>query len=201
MQGTDAENFGRTVKADKDLIGTVMVMMTPLGYREDPEDVKKNGFPICLPRPVKSSQLFCCLTTLLGEKSKPSETETLESTSLCPEPAGTFRHPVRILMVDDDVISRKFASRLLTKSGYHVDMADSGKAAIGKLSSENYDIVLMDVQMPLMDGYETTRVIRDRQSDVRDHGIPIIAITANAMKGDREKCLAAKMDDYVIKAD
>ena len=125
--------------------------------------------------------------------------EPLEPEPFCPALAGTFQRSVRILLVDDDMINRKYGSSLLIKLGCRVDMADSGKAAIRKLGTENYDIVLMDVQMPLMDGYGTTRIIRDRRSDVRDHDIPIIAITANAMEGDREKCLEAKMNDYVTK--
>ena len=199
LQEKSAESFARTVKADKDLCGTVIVLMTPVGHREDPENVKKNGFSTCLPSPVRSSQLFYCLTALLSEKAQLPEMAPSESTSFCPAPSGTFQRPVWILLVDDDMINRKYGSSLLVKLGYQVDTADSGKAAIRKLGTESYDIVLMDVQMPLMDGYETTRLIRDRLSDVRNHDIPVIAVTANAMKGDREKCIAAKMDDYITK--
>jgi two-component system, sensor histidine kinase and response regulator len=199
LRGMAAETFARTVKADEDLAEPAMVTMIPLGHREETEKIKKIGFSASLSRPIKSAQLFRCLTSLLDEKSNQSASDALETTSSCSAPAVTFRRSVRILLVDDDMINRKYASALLLKLGHRVDTADSGNAVIQKLREKSYDVVLMDVQMPGMDGYETTRVIRDRRSDVRDHDIPVIAITANAMKGDREKCLAAKMDDYVSK--
>ncbi|KKL54214.1 hypothetical protein LCGC14_2267670, partial [marine sediment metagenome] len=92
------------------------------------------------------------------------------------------------------------ASRILEKKlGYHADVVTNGKEAIESLKRLDYDLVLMDCQMPEMDGYEATRTIRDENSTVRNHNIPIIAMTANVMKGDRENCLEAGMNDYVTK--
>jgi CheY-like chemotaxis protein len=91
------------------------------------------------------------------------------------------------------------ALRYLEKSGYRADAVDSGKKAVEALEMIPYDIVLMDVQMPEMDGYEATHIIRDPQSRVLKHDVPVIAITANAMKGDRERCLDAGMNDYISK--
>ncbi|MDP6542599.1 MAG: response regulator [Phycisphaerae bacterium] len=107
---------------------------------------------------------------------------------------------IRILLVEDSRMNREVALHILKrKLGYQADTAADGKEALQALSGQKYDLVLMDCQMPGMDGYEATRTIRDPASDVLDHDIRIVAITANAMKGDREKCLEAGMDDYITK--
>jgi CheY-like chemotaxis protein len=103
-------------------------------------------------------------------------------------------------VAEDNIINQKIALRILGKKlGYRADIANNGKEAIESLKRFDYDLVLMDCQMPEMDGYEATRSIRDETSSVRNHSIPIIAMTANAMKSDREKCLEIGMDDYVTK--
>ncbi len=106
---------------------------------------------------------------------------------------------VRILVVEDNEINLKVAVKIVDMIGFKTDTATNGHEALQKLNTTSYDLVLMDIQMPVMDGYEATTRIRDPQSNVNGHGIPIIAMTANAMKGDREKCLQAGMDDYVSK--
>lgn len=107
---------------------------------------------------------------------------------------------VRILLVEDSPMNREVALHILgRKLGYTADTASNGEEAIEALRGKKYDLVLMDCQMPGMDGYQATRTIRDPDSDVLDHDVRIVAITANAMQGDREKCLAAGMDDYVTK--
>ena len=107
------------------------------------------------------------------------------------------RHPLRILLAEDNVVNQKLALRLLQQMGYRADVAANGIEAIECLERQPYDVVLMDVQMPEMDGLEATRRIMQRWS--RPHRPRIIAITANAMQGDRELCLAAGMDDYITK--
>ena len=105
----------------------------------------------------------------------------------------------RILVVDDNSINLKVALKMLNVYGLSTGTATNGQEALKMLSTKPFDLVLMDIQMPVMDGYEATARIRDPQSSVRAHDIPIIAMTANAMKGDREKCLRAGMEDYISK--
>jgi len=105
----------------------------------------------------------------------------------------------RLLVVEDNVVNQKVAMRMLVKMGYEVDLAEDGRQALERLAAARYDAVLMDCQMPEMDGYEATRHIRDLSSAVLDHDVPVIAMTANAFAEDRERCLAAGMNDFLSK--
>jgi two-component system sensor histidine kinase/response regulator len=106
---------------------------------------------------------------------------------------------VRILLVEDDATNQFAISRLLSKYGYQVDVAGDGSQGLKLLEESDYALVLMDCMMPVLDGYEATAAIRDRASKVRNHAVPVIALTANAMREDRDNCLAAGMDDYLSK--
>ncbi|GAB6909992.1 Response regulator receiver (fragment) [Desulfosarcina cetonica] len=106
---------------------------------------------------------------------------------------------MRILLVEDNLINQKLTLALLKRFGLTADTAGNGKIALERLAARPYDLVLMDVQMPEMDGYEATRQIRAGQAGVLDAQIPIVAVTAHAMQGDRERCLAAGMSDYIAK--
>jgi CheY-like chemotaxis protein len=105
----------------------------------------------------------------------------------------------RVLLAEDSPINRKVVLALLAKLNCHADAVTSGRQALQALESTAYDLVLMDCQMPDMDGYEATRQIRNSHSHVRNHAVPIVAVTAHAIKGDREKCLEAGMDGYLAK--
>jgi CheY-like chemotaxis protein len=106
---------------------------------------------------------------------------------------------IRILVAEDNPVNQTLALKLLEKLGYMAEAVDNGKKAVAALEKTDYDLVLMDVQMPEMDGLEATRTIRDPKSRVLNHEIPIVAFTAHAMKGDRERCLESGMDDYISK--
>ncbi|MFA6012133.1 MAG: response regulator, partial [Desulfobacteraceae bacterium] len=106
---------------------------------------------------------------------------------------------LRILIAEDNPVNQKLTMRLLEKRGYVTGLAENGRQVLEELERQTYDLILMDMQMPVMDGIEATRTIRSQKKDVAFRNIPIIGLTANAMKGDRELCLDAGMDDYVTK--
>jgi CheY-like chemotaxis protein len=101
--------------------------------------------------------------------------------------------------VEDNAVNQKLAAHVLKRRGYRIDVAGNGIAALRALKATAYHLVLMDIQMPEMDGFEATKLIRNPETEVLNHNVPIIAMTANALKGDRESCLAAGMDDYIAK--
>jgi signal transduction histidine kinase len=198
MPQMDGHVLGQRIKTDPELKDTKLVMLTGWGQRGDATRVSDIGFSGYLTKPIKGSQLFECLVTILGKTATPTEDK--------PVPKLVTRHTlaerkrrIRILLVEDNIVNQKLALRFLQKLGCRTDAVANGKEAIKALEMVPYDLVLMDVQMPEMDGYEATKFIRDPQSSVRNHKVPIIAITANAMKGDRERCIAAGMDDYISK--
>jgi PAS domain S-box-containing protein len=198
MPVMDGATLGGKIKADPDLNPTRLVMLTSAGMRGDASRLKAIGFSAYLNKPVKKSHLYDSLATVLGIPSTPSrERSTPIITRYGLEEAKKRR--VRILVAEDNVVNQKVALHILQKLGYRADAVADGREAVMALETIPYDLVLMDVQMPQMDGFEATGVIRDPASRVRNHHIPVIAMTAHAMKGDREKCLEAGMDDYVSK--
>ena len=116
-----------------------------------------------------------------------------------PESFSVNWEPVRILLAEDNIVNQHVAVGILKKLGLRADAVANGAEAVTALETIHYDLVLMDVQMPVMDGLEATRLIRDASSAVKNHQIPIIAMTAGVMQGDREQCLDAGMNDYVTK--
>ena len=198
MPVMDGATLGERIKGDPRLNPTRLVMLTSAGKRGDASRLKAIGFSAYLNKPVKKSHLYDCLVTVLGIPATPSkERATPIITRYGLEEAKKKR--VRILVAEDNVVNQKVALRILQKLGYRADAVADGREAVVALETIPYDLVLMDVQMPQMDGFEATGVIRDPASRVRNHRIPVIAMTAHAMKGDREKCLEAGMDDYVSK--
>ena len=155
-------------------------------------------------KPVKPIQLLETLKTVFGGKHSASSNEASTASAQKPsEPAKlridpnlSQRIPLKILLTEDNMINQKVATRILDRMGYRADVAANGLESIDCLRRQNYDVVLMDVQMPVMDGLEASR--RIRQSDDLNN-LYIIAMTANAMAGDREKCIDAGMNDYVTK--
>ena len=171
-----------------------LVLFTSLGHR----DAESGPFAAVLTKPLRRSQLFDTLVTLLAHDAAPKSEPTLAPAARPRVDAGlAARHPLRILLAEDNVVNQKLALRLLQQMGYRADLASNGVEAIESIARQPYDVVLMDVQMPEMDGLEATRRIVSRWPD--GDRPRIVAMTANAMQGDREACLAAGMDDYVVK--
>jgi len=135
-------------------------------------------------------------TAMLEKQPKAPEVPALETAGSTGGLKNTY---VRFLLIEDDAINQFALSRLLSMTGYRVDVADNGSEGLKLLEENDYSLVLMDCMMPVLDGYQATAAIRDPASNVKNHAVPVIAITANAMREDRDKCLAAGMDDYLSK--
>jgi len=169
-----------------------------MGERGDAGRLSKMGFSAYITKPIKQKHLYDCLALVYGSSQLPPDER----------PDGIItRHSIdekknlgkRILLAEDNITNQKVAVAILRKLGCRTDIAVNGLEAVKALRTVPYDFVLMDCQMPEMDGYEATRMIRSSDSSVRDHKIPIIAMTANALSRDREKCLEAGMNDYISK--
>ena len=198
MPEIDGETLGRTIKADPQLRDTSLVMITSYGKRGDAKRLEALGFSAYLTKPVKQSQLYDCLATVLGAGDpsvKARETPLVTRHTISED----SRRRVRILLAEDNATNQQVALSILQKLGFHADIVADGRQAVRALETGSYDIVLMDVQMPVMDGFEATRAIRSCEAKASNRRIPIIAMTAHAMKGDRERCLEAGMDDYISK--
>ncbi len=171
-----------------------MVLFTSLGRRE--AIAEGDGlFKTTLAKPLRQSQLFDTLMTLLAHVSAHAQPSAPTKPGIDAQMAA--RHPLRILLAEDNVVNQKLALRLLQQMGYRADVASNGVEAIECVARQRYDVILMDVQMPEMDGLEASRRITQRWA--ANQRPRIVAMTANAMQGDREVCLAAGMDDYVTK--
>jgi CheY-like chemotaxis protein len=170
-----------------------LIFLSSLGRRESGADGL--DFAAFLTKPLKPSSLFNALASLFVSEQASPKKDGSEAISSEPR-AGEVRR-LRILLAEDNAVNQKLALRLLERIGLHADLAENGLEAIAALERQPYDVILMDVQMPEMDGLEATREIRRRWQGVdRPH---IIAMTANAMQGDRELCIEAGMDDYLSK--
>ena len=195
MPGMDGLALALAVKGDPTIAATKLVVMTARGNRAVVEPLLAAGVAATLSKPIKQSQLFDCLVRAAGGQTDAAPEEDT--------PTGRFletsqpSHSTRILLAEDNAVNQKVAIRQLQKLGYAADAVGNGREVLEALSSLPYDIVLMDCQMPEMDGYEATAEIRRREGSAK-HTV-IIAITANAMEGDRERCDAAGMDDFVTK--
>jgi PAS domain S-box-containing protein len=169
-----------------------LILFTSLGRRE--ARAEDEGFAAYLHKPIKPSQLFDALVSVVADQPVHVAPRAAARSELDPEMAR--RHPLRILLAEDNVVNQKVALRLLAQMGYRADVAANGLEAIEAVERQTYDVVLMDVQMPELDGFEASREINRRRPAARPR---IVAMTANAMQGDRELCVAAGMDDYVAK--
>src|SRR5437660_1371161 len=187
-----AEQIHRSLKAQT----FPLIMLTSLGRRDI--DTRGVQFAAFLHKPIKPSQLYNTLVALFAgqEQVQPIPPST-EATSRRFDAALAQRLPLRILLAEDNTVNQKLAVRLLERMGYRADVVANGLEVLEALQRQSYDVILMDVQMPEMDGLEASRVIHeDWPIEDRPH---IVALTANAMQGDREECMAAGMDDYLTK--
>ncbi len=197
MPVMDGERLAEEIRNDQEIRDTSLIMLTSMGRQNSLGRFKDIGFDAYLTKPIRQSQLFNSIVDAV-EKGR-RKTGEFKKTITADKPAPVAAAPVKILVVEDNHVNQKLAISMLKKLGYDADVSDNGRDAVEKLKRMRYDIVFMDIQMPVMDGFEATSVIRDKASSVLNHGVPIIAMTAHALKGDREKCIAAGMDGYVSK--
>jgi len=201
----DGETLGRSIKNNSALQKTLLVMLTSIGQRGDAKRMKEAGFSAYLVKPVSPSLLFDALSTVWGASIEGISTELItrhtlaESPDVRQEPTAKMARPIhaRVLVVDDNIVNQKMAVKMLEKLGCTIEVANNGLEAVERVEKSTYDLVLMDCQMPEMDGYEATVKIRLHENSSK-HTL-IIAMTAYAMQGDRERCLKAGMDDYIAK--
>ncbi len=194
LPGCDGVELGRQIKADPHLALTAMVLLTTLGRRLDTQRIEQAGFVATTTKPLKQDQLHECLSRALGRQDAIPAGQA-ESGESAPVSAQTWK----ILLAEDNLINQKVAHKMISSLGYNADVVANGIEALRALEKIEYDMVLMDCQMPEMNGFMATIAIRDPQSCVLNHKVPIIAMTANAMSEDREECLKAGMDDYLSK--
>jgi len=185
-----AEEMGRR----PDLAGSTILMLSSSGRVEDPNRSRALGIAVHLTKPVKADDLFDAICRALD--GPPRVMRPAPSPPAAALPAPPVRR-VSILVAEDNVVNQRVASKFIEKLGCRVDVVANGLEAVEAAERLRYDLILMDVQMPEMDGFAATLEIRQRQGS--GSRVPIVALTANALSGDRERCLAAGMDDYLAK--
>jgi CheY-like chemotaxis protein len=184
-------DLAERIRQDSTLESAIVMMFTSGDRPKDGSDSEPPGVAACVLKPVKNSELFdavqIALSITLGAAPKPLVADSVRRLP-----------PLDVLLVEDSLVNQKLAAALLRKHGHATFIANNGREAVEAFETRQFDVVLMDVQMPDMDGIEATRAIRNRERRTGGH-VPIVAMTAHALKGDRELCLAAGMDDYIAK--
>ena len=197
MPGCDGATLGKTILAEPALRGARLILLTSSGQRGDGRMFSELGFAAYLLKPVTHRDLTDCLMMVLGTQAEGWRTATQPIVTRHALRSQRHREAHHILLAEDNVVNQKVACRILEKLGYRVDVAGDGQAAFEAWQSGRYHVILMDCQMPVMDGFETTRKIREHEGAGKH--VPIIALTAHAMKGADNECRSAGMDDYLSK--
>jgi PAS domain S-box-containing protein len=207
MPGMDGLELALRIKSEPEISATRLVLLTSVGQRGDAKAAQHAGIAAYLTKPIRQSLLYECLSLVLGSTpnavapTHQAATPIITRHSL--SEAQTRSRPL-VLVVEDNPVNQKVAANMIEKLGYRVNVAANGREAVESLARIPYALVFMDCQMPEMDGFEATRVIRNQEASLQQAGgklphLPIIAMTANAMKEDRDRCLAAGMDDFLSK--
>ncbi|RLP54199.1 MAG: response regulator [Ketobacter sp.] len=214
MPGMNGAELGQRLKADPRFSAMPLVMMTSMGHRGDANHFAELGFSAYFPKPVTTADLFVALAVVAADgpelhQAKPLVTrhylKTLRSDVAPFDPRAPIAWPerTRLLVVEDNAVNLEVTKMMLSELGLVADVAGNGKEALKAIAAaagtDPYTMVLMDCQMPELDGYEATRLIRAGQAGPANRDVVIVAMTANAMKGDEERCLQAGMDDYLSK--
>jgi PAS domain S-box-containing protein len=205
MPEMDGFTLAEQIQAREELAGAVVLMLSSADRAGDAARCRQLGLARYVVKPVKQSELLDAILQEMGAplgpvapSKGPAPQAKAAPAQPAPAPAAAGQRPLRILVAEDNLINQKLATKLLSNQGHTVLLAGNGREALAVLERETVDLVLMDVQMPEMGGFEATARVRERERGTARH-LPVIALTAHAMKGDREECLAAGMDAYVSK--
>jgi PAS domain S-box-containing protein len=196
FQMPDLDGFGlaQRMMQRPELQTTMIMMLSSVGHRGDALHFRELGVAAYLTKPVRQSLLLDAVLSVLAINDLPTESKVLVTRHSLNE----ARRPLRILLAEDNAVNRHLVTALLSKRGHTTVAVGNGREAVAQVAAGGFDLVLMDVQMPEMDGFEATAAIRKAEATTGEH-MPIVALTAHAMKGDREACLAAGTDDYLSK--
>jgi signal transduction histidine kinase/DNA-binding response OmpR family regulator len=187
------------IKADASLGSLKLVMLTSLDAADDSERAREIGVDRRLTKPVRRAELQACISAVVGVGAQSVPQRAGAVVAAAPSPAPLTLATARVLLAEDNAMNQEIALEMLEDTGYRVTLAENGRQALAALASEAFDVVLMDCQMPELDGFEATRVLRRQESEAGRRRTPVIALTANAVSGDSQRCLEAGMDDYVAK--
>jgi PAS domain S-box-containing protein len=196
MPKMDGFALTERIRQMPELSTAIIMMLTSAGHRGDAARCQELGIAAYLLKPIRQSELREAIARVLGAREQNGAVPLITRYSL-----GDALEPIavlRVLVAEDNAVNQRLATRLLEKRGHRVTLSRNGREAVEALANQAFDLVLMDVQMPEMDGFEATAAIREKEKHNGAH-VPIIALTAHAMKGDRERCLAAGMDGYLSK--
>jgi two-component system sensor histidine kinase/response regulator len=193
-QRMDGATLADRMKVDPELVGKVLVMVTCPDRQTSIRQMREGGTTACLHKPIRKFELKAAILVALGNRPR-ADHELSPSDPLAPRPAP---QPLRVLLTEDDPFNQRVASLMLAKLGHVVTIADSGCEAIAAVGRQSFDVVLMELQMPEMDGFQATASIRSAETGTVRH-VPIIALTGDATKEDRNRCLEGGMDGYVSK--
>ncbi|MDG4553348.1 MAG: response regulator [Candidatus Competibacter sp.] len=201
MPGMSGPDLALAIYNELQLRDTKLILLTSATFRGDQYDKARQARALHMHKPVRKAALHRCLRKLLKDVDTDRPRSEEENSLDAPQ---HLRFPgARVLLVEDNPVNREVAGTMLIQAGCEVDIAGNGREAIDRLAQQAYDVVLMDCQMPVMDGFQATAVIRARERSGGGSGAPprlsIVAVTAHAIRGDRERCLEAGMDDYLCK--
>ena len=196
MPDIDGLQLAGLIKADPSLAGVRLIMLSSVGIRGDGRKARETGISGYLTKPVRRDVLYESIAAVMGIREPALEGKLVTRHTL----AGVQKRlEGRILLVEDNLVNQEVTLGMLSVHGCRADVAGNGQEALDAIAAGGYDLVLMDCQMPVMDGYEATRTLRARERETEGKRLTVVALTANAMEGDSDSCLAAGMDDYLSK--
>jgi len=196
MPGMDGEKLGAIIHSLPESNDMPLILLTSVGHRGDAERIRSQGFSAYLMKPVRQAQLLRCLKMILGNQETEEHPKALITRHVLRD---AIKFSANILLVEDSHVNQQVFKAMIEKLGYRLDIANNGKEALERMKHSKYDLVFMDIQMPEMDGIEATRRLRSNSFGSLNIQVPIVAMTASAMRSDYEACIRAGMNDFLSK--